>query len=75
MKTAKAWIGNKAEELSLPTENLLTPDTLRRLCWAPPERIDPDSVADALTALGARGWQVSIVAPILTVALLDPDPA
>ncbi|WP_396134654.1 HRDC domain-containing protein [Citricoccus sp. I39-566] len=75
LKTAKAWIGNKAEELSLPTENLLTPDTLRRLCWAPPERIDPDSVADALTALGARGWQVSIVAPILTVALLDPDPA
>lgn len=75
LKTAKEWIGNKAEELSLPTENLLTPDTLRRLCWTPPEQIHPDSVASTLTDLGARAWQVSIVAPILTVALLDPNPA
>lgn len=75
LKTAKAWIGRRAEELSLPTENLLTPDTLRRICWRPPEPIDPDSVAGALTSLGARPWQVQITAPIITVALLDPDPA
>lgn len=75
LKTAKEWVGNKAEELHLPTENLLTPDTLRRVCWRPPEPIDPESVAAALTDLGARPWQVRIVAPIITVALLDPDPA
>lgn len=75
LKTAKEWVGNKAEELNLPTENLLTPDTLRRVCWTPPEAIDLDSVSAALTDLGARRWQVQITAPIITVALLDPDPA
>lgn len=75
LKTAKSWLANKAEALALPAENLLTPDTLRRLCWTPPERIDPDSVAGMLRDLGARPWQVEIAAPILTVALLDPDPA
>jgi ribonuclease D len=75
LKTAKAWVGNKAEDLSLPTENLLTPDTLRRLCWTPPEPIDLESVSAALTELGARAWQTAVVAPIVTVALLDPDPA
>nr|WP_246858628.1 ribonuclease D [Citricoccus sp. SGAir0253] len=75
LKTAKSWVAAKAEELELPTENLLTPDTLRRVCWSPPEPIDPDSVAAALADLGARPWQVRLTAPILTVALLDPDPA
>jgi ribonuclease D len=75
LKTAKAWVGNKAEELGLPTENLLTPDTLRRLCWTPPESIDLETVSTALAELGARAWQVNLVAPIITVALLDPDPA
>jgi ribonuclease D len=75
LKTAKEWVGNKAEELDLPTENLLTPDTLRRVCWTPPGSIDLDSVSAALTDLGARRWQVQITAPIITVALLDPDPA
>ncbi|MFC7402221.1 ribonuclease D [Citricoccus sp. GCM10030269] len=75
LKTAKQWVGNKADQLRLPTENLLTPDLLRRLCWSPPEPIDLDSVTTALRELGARSWQVEIVAPIITVALLDPDPA
>lgn len=75
LKTAKAWIGRRAEELNLPTENLLTPDTLRRACWRPPEPIDPDTVSQTLRDLGARPWQVNVTAPILTVALLDPDPA
>ncbi|MCY1159026.1 MAG: ribonuclease [Citricoccus sp.] len=75
LRTAKEWVGNKAEELNLPTENLLTPDTLRRVCWTPPETIDLDSVSATLADLGARRWQVQITAPIITVALLDPDPA
>lgn len=58
----------------MPTENLLTPDTLRRLCWAPPEPITPESVAAALAGHGARPWQVEAVSAVVTVALLDPDP-
>ncbi|RAX51064.1 ribonuclease D [Arthrobacter sp. AQ5-05] len=73
LQTARAWVSRTAESLNIPTENLLTPDTLRRLCWSPPAQIDPDTVADALRALGARQWQIDLVGPVLTVALLDPD--
>lgn len=73
LATARARVARTAESLNIPTENLLTPDTLRRLCWSPPAEIDPDTVADALRALGARQWQIELVGPVLTVALLDPD--
>jgi ribonuclease D len=75
LNTAKPRIARAAEALDMPTENLLTPDYLRRICWRPPTPIDPDTVAATLASLGARPWQVRVAAPILTVAFLDPDPA
>lgn len=74
LKTAKARVARRAEQLDMPTENLLTPDTLRRICWEPPTPLTPESVEDALRERGARPWQVENVAAVLTVALLDPDP-
>ena len=47
-------------------ENLLQPDLLRRLCWAPPADGD---VPAALRAGGAREWQVALLAPRLEPAL------
>lgn len=73
LATARARVARTAQSLNIPTENLLTPDTLRRLCWNPPQEIDPDTVAAALAELGARAWQIELVGPVLTVALLDPD--
>ncbi|GGK38236.1 ribonuclease D [Micrococcus flavus] len=75
LKTARPRVARRAEALGMPTENLLTPDTLRRVCWAPPEPLTPESVAEALAGHGARPWQVEATAAIVTVALLDPDPA
>lgn len=49
-----------AEELAIPIENLLTPDYLRRVCFAPEE-----DVAAQLLNLGARKWQVNLVAPLI----------
>ncbi|WBL20669.1 HRDC domain-containing protein [Citricoccus sp. NR2] len=74
LQTARSWIGRAAEANNMPTENLLTPATLKEICWRPPANITPDSVRHHLVELGARNWQVEIVSPILTVALLDPDP-
>lgn len=74
LNTAKPRIARRAEELDMPVENLLTPDTLRRLAWRPPARIDPETIARALEELGARPWQVRLTAPIITVAFLDPEP-
>ncbi|TPX05287.1 ribonuclease D, partial [Schumannella luteola] len=35
LKLARAAVGARAEELEIPVENVLTPDTLRRVAWSP----------------------------------------
>ncbi|MBX6356200.1 MAG: ribonuclease D [Micromonosporaceae bacterium] len=57
----------------LPPENLISPDSVRRLAWTPPEKLDVDSVAAALAGTGARRWQIALVADELTEALADPE--
>jgi ribonuclease D len=60
----------RAEELSIPLENMISPELVRRICWQPPH----DSVHDALLAMGARRWQAEIAAPILEQALTEREP-
>ncbi|MBO8185461.1 HRDC domain-containing protein [Streptomyces spirodelae] len=69
LAAARAAVTQHAEELNLPQENLLTPDTVRRLCWEPPAEVSVDSVAGALRALGAREWQIAQTVDLLRVAL------
>ena len=56
-------------DVDVPAENLLTPEWVRRLAWAPPEPVEAETVAAALRALGARNWQVGLVQADLTTAL------
>ena len=62
-----------AESMGMPVENLLTPDTVRRLCWRPPAEIDVLTVSAALEAAGSRPWQVTATAGPLAQALLSVD--
>jgi len=67
---AKALLSAKAQELVIPLENMITPEYVRRICWNAPK----GAVAQALSSLGARSWQIEIVAPILESALLETVP-
>ncbi|MET9623478.1 ribonuclease D [Streptomyces sp. NPDC006464] len=69
LSAARAAISALAEELNLPQENLITPDTVRRVCWEPPAQVTPDTVGAALAGYGARPWQVGLVSPLLAAAL------
>ncbi|WP_432110412.1 HRDC domain-containing protein [Streptomyces sp. AA1529] len=69
LAAARAAVTQHAEELNLPQENLLTPDTVRRLCWEPPAEATAEAVSGALRALGAREWQIGQTAELLRVAL------
>ncbi|GGW55976.1 HRDC domain-containing protein [Streptomyces xantholiticus] len=69
LSAARAAVSDLAEELNMPQENLITPDTVRRVCWEPPSEVTVGSVSDALTELAARPWQVELVAPLLARAL------
>jgi ribonuclease D len=66
---ARAVLGELAQARTIPIENLLSPDSLRRVLWAPP--VDPtlESITDALLKLGARQWQVDIAGPVLEEAV------
>jgi ribonuclease D len=58
-----------AADLSVPVENLVSPDVLRRVLWDAP----PPDWEQALLALGARPWQASLVAPVLSAVLTASD--
>ncbi|KJY38050.1 3'-5' exonuclease, partial [Streptomyces katrae] len=69
LSAARAAVSELAEGLNLPQENLITPDTVRRLCWEPPRNADTSAVAEALAGYGARPWQIEQVTPALVAAL------
>ena len=57
LAAARAAVGAVADEHRLPVENLLSPDTVRRLAWDPP----PDADAEVVAGLpaGARRPRVA----------------
>ncbi|WP_241983284.1 ribonuclease D [Cryobacterium tagatosivorans] len=70
-KAARAALTAVSEELAIPLENLLTPDFLRRVAWAPPEPVTPDSIGFALGELGARAWQIDATAQLIADAFVE----
>jgi ribonuclease D len=70
----RAAVGAVAAEHGLPVENLLSPELLRRITWTPPEPT-VEAVSEALTAGGARPWQVQLTAAGIATALVDPPAA
>ncbi len=75
LAAARSAAGAVAEQHGLPVENLIAPDSVRRLCWAPPADVDEASVATALQALGARDWQIALTASVLAAAVVAADAA
>jgi ribonuclease D len=72
-KRARADVTATATELDIPLENVLTPEYLRRVAWAPPEPITAETVGDALRELGARPWQVDAIAQVIADAFVRID--
>lgn len=67
-----------AEQHTVPVENLMTPDTLRRVLWRPPAAAEGEDETAATAALdetfatlGARRWQRQLVVPVVARALRD----
>lgn len=69
-KMARPAVAAKAEELQLPTDNLLTPAFLRQVCWEPTSE-NAESISQQLGSLGAREWQINITAPVIAGAFVE----
>ncbi|PFG32980.1 ribonuclease D [Sanguibacter antarcticus] len=66
---ARAGMARLSEAHSVPLENLLQPDLLRRVCWRPPAETTLAAVEERLREGGARAWQVELTAGLLFEAL------
>lgn len=69
LKAARPVVEAIAEELGMPTENLLTPEYLRRIAWDAPGET-PADIGAALAALGARPWQIAQTAQKIAAAFV-----
>ena len=68
LQAARADLAELAERWSVPVENLLSPDLVRRLVWSPPAEVTPEAVAEVLRTGGAREWQIDLTRDLLTAA-------
>ncbi len=66
---ARAEVLKVAEAENLPAEVLVAPDVVRRISWDPPVPLTDSGVAAAMADLGARPWQVGLLADRLAAAL------
>lgn len=69
LAAARAALALLAEETSMPVENLVSPDAVRRIAWRPPAPVDTATVDAMLADHGARKWQRALVVDPLVVAL------
>jgi ribonuclease D len=75
LDAARTALRELSQRVSVPTENLVSPDLVRRLCWDWEGADDPTTAIDEFLAAGqARGWQRALVDPVLAAAL-DPLPS
>lgn len=72
LEAARAAITEVSARVAVPTENLVTPELVRRLCWDWQPAEDPNGAVDEfLRNAGARNWQRALVVPALADALVE----
>jgi ribonuclease D len=70
LDAARVALAELSERVAVPTENLISPDLVRRLCWDWTQVADPaPAIEEFLRAGRARAWQRRLVVPVLTAAL------
>ena len=75
LDAARAGLAELSDKVHVPTENLASPELIRRLCWDWQDSGDVSGAIDNfLRDGGAREWQRTLVVPVLA-AKLEPAPA
>jgi ribonuclease D len=68
LAAARTALTEIAERHTLPLENLLQPDLVRRTLWQPPEDTSATGIGAALRAGGARDWQINLTGEAIAEA-------
>ncbi|MCZ0726895.1 ribonuclease D [Mycolicibacterium iranicum] len=73
LEAARAELTELAQQVSVPVENLLSPELVRRLCWDWQDTDEPAVAVEAFLASStARQWQRELAVPVLARALATP---
>jgi ribonuclease D len=73
LEAARAGLAEVSQRVGVPTENLVAPDLVRRLCWDWEPAPDPVAAVEKFLCAGeARTWQRELVDPVLARALQPP---
>jgi|HubBroStandDraft_5_1064220.scaffolds.fasta_scaffold04586_5 ribonuclease D len=70
LTAVRAVVAALADSHSMPAENLLQPDAVRRLAWQPPAEVTATAIGAELTGYGARPWQVELTSVPIARALI-----
>ncbi len=73
LKLARVAITELARERNIPVENLLTPELLRRIAWAPPASLTPSALRTSLAEQGAREWQLDETVDTIFRTFVEAD--
>lgn len=71
LSQVRAQLSEFGEVHGIPLENLVTPDSLRRLIWNAPNPWTQVRMREQLTSYGARPWQVDAVVPLIVEAVRE----
>lgn len=74
LAAARASLAALSQRVGMPVENLLMPDLVRRVTWAPPGDHSVAAVTSVLIGGGARAWQIELTAGLLAEALTAREP-
>lgn len=69
LEQVRSGIAALGESLNMPVENLITPETVRRILWTPPK--DELELQEMLVKYNARTWQQELIFPLLRKALFE----
>ena len=71
LEAVRAALAELSQRVRVPTENLVAPELVRRLCWewAGPRDGAADAIDEFLRAGHARAWQRRLVVPVLAAAV------
>jgi ribonuclease D len=59
---SKELLVTVSTEMSIPQENILSPEALKQLCFEPPSPLTLSTLQDAMRARLVRQWQIDVVA-------------
>ena len=80
---ARAALIELSAQIQIPTENLVSPELVRKFCWQEPPATNSEYenfVNEQLNKMGARPWQIDLVTPAISAslsqieALIAPEP-